>query len=55
MKGGEVMEKEKYIKPEVKTQTLEAEVLWNNHGSPNAGYGGGGGGTGGWGWKKKWH
>jgi hypothetical protein len=51
------MSKEKYIKPEVTKQTLEAEVLTSNHGSPNGGntLGGGGGVLAGWQWKKNWH
>ena len=49
------MSKEKYIKPEVKTETLEAEVLTSNHGSPNGGTKTGGGAIAGWRWKKNWH
>jgi len=57
MKGGDVMVKELYIKPEVKKETLEAKVLTATHGSPNGGNEGEnpGGGFGGWWWKKKWH
>ena len=42
------MIKERYIKPEVKTEILEAEVLNHNYGSPAGGgtVGGGGGYTG---------
>jgi hypothetical protein len=47
--------KEKYIKPEVIKQTLEAEVLCSNHGSPNGGNLSGGGTVAGWQWKKNWH
>jgi hypothetical protein len=47
--------KEHYIRPEVKTEKMEAEVLSANHGSPNGGQGGQGGGTGGNWWKKNWH
>lgn len=50
------MGKEKYIKPEVTKQTLEAEVLTDCHGSPNTGQPDGGGGIiAGWQWKKRWH
>jgi hypothetical protein len=57
MKGGDVMVKELYIKPEVKKETMEAKVLTATHGSPNGGNGGEnpGGGLGGWWWKKNWH
>ncbi len=45
------MIKERYIKPEVKSEILEAEVLHHNWGSPGGGGGGGGGGwPGGGGW-----
>lgn len=50
------MEKEKYIKPEVKKEVLEAEVLQATYGSPN-----GDNPTGGvfqvtgWQWKKHWN
>ena len=57
------MAKEPYIKPEVKSEILEADVLHNtgSHfgggGGHNGGGGGGGGcpgGGGGWGWHG-WH
>jgi hypothetical protein len=40
------MIKETYIKPEVKSEILEAEVLHLNFGSPAGGNGGGGNGGG---------
>lgn len=49
------MSKEKYVKPKVTRQKLEAEVLTSNHGSPNGGNLTGGGGFIGWKWKKNWH
>jgi hypothetical protein len=51
------MEKEKYIKPVVKKETLEAEVLSVTHGSPNNGgtLTGGGFTVSGWQFKKNWH
>jgi hypothetical protein len=53
VEGGDVMNREKYIKPEVKQEVLEAEVLTANHGSPN---GENGNFTvAGWQWKKNWH
>jgi hypothetical protein len=41
------MAKEPYIKPEVKSEILEADVLHQNWGSPAGGGGGGGCGGGG--------
>ena len=38
------MAKEPYIKPEVNSEILEAEVLHQNYGSPAGGGNGGGGG-----------
>jgi hypothetical protein len=43
-----LLEKERYIKPEVKIETLEGEVLYQNYGSPAGGGNNTGGGGGGW-------
>lgn len=50
------MNKERYIKPEIKMEVLESKVLCE-YGSPNGGQGGtgAGGGLGGFSWKKNWH
>jgi hypothetical protein len=49
------MRKEKYIKPEIKREVHEAEVLQATHGSPTAGDPNGGGNISGLRWKKNWH
>jgi hypothetical protein len=46
--------KEPYIKPEVKSEILAAEVLNQNWGSGGGNYGGGGGHHGGGGWGGFW-